>query len=220
MAADESSSQVDSHRRSYSIPAQTLDVEFEVKKSRFIARAARANDRATAMTLLQQAREDYPDARHHCWAYLIGDPHAPVTVAMSDDGEPSGTAGKPILNVLQHKHVGDVMVVVIRYFGGIKLGAGGLVRAYSQAAQQVMQALLTETQVPKQECQVKGDYALEQSLRHWLSSRDGNLVAVEYQQAVVCRIELPDVYMSELRAFVTAQRAVLLDQDGVSDKSR
>ncbi len=200
-------------RRSFDIPAEALEVEFEVKKSRFIARAARANDRAAALALLQQAREDYPDARHHCWAYLIGDPHSPVTVAMSDDGEPSGTAGKPILNVLQHKHVGDVMLVVIRHFGGIKLGAGGLVRAYSQAAQQVMQALPTETQVPKQECRVRGDYALEQSLRHWLSSRDGHLVAVEYLQEVFCRIELPDVHIPELKAFVVAQRAVLLDDD-------
>ncbi|MCW8886021.1 MAG: YigZ family protein [Motiliproteus sp.] len=112
----------------YSVPQQRIEVETEIKKSRFIAWADRAENRDQAMAVLSEARNRYPDARHHCWAYLIGNPAQPKTQAMSDDGEPSGTAGKPILNVLQHNEIGDVMIVVSRYFGGIKLGAGGLVR--------------------------------------------------------------------------------------------
>ena len=120
---------------SYPVPDTPLEVLFEVKKSKFFAFAACTPDRETAMQYLAAKRAEYPDARHHCWAYLLGNPHSPTSAAMSDDGEPSGTAGKPILNVLQHKGVGDITIIVTRYFGGIKLGAGGLVRAYSSAAQ-------------------------------------------------------------------------------------
>lgn len=196
-------------RRAYELPAQALQIEYEIKKSRFIGRAARANSRDEAMALLAQAKRDYPDARHHCWAYLIGDPHSPSTAAMSDDGEPSGTAGKPILNVLQHKNVGDVMLIVIRYFGGIKLGAGGLVRAYSHSAQQVMSELETQTQVPMREAQISGDYALEQSLRHWLSGRDGQVIKVDYGERVVCHLLVPDAHIAELGHYVKSQGAEL-----------
>ncbi len=122
----------------YPTPAQFIETETEVKKSRFIARATKVTDRQSAIAFVEQAKQDYPGARHHCWAYLLGNPASASSAAANDAGEPSGTAGKPILNVIQHKGVGDVIVVVIRYFGGIKLGAGGLVRAYSGAAEAVM----------------------------------------------------------------------------------
>ncbi len=196
-------------RRAYDLPSQALEVEYEIKKSRFIARAARAQSRDEAMALLAQAKLDYPDARHHCWAYLIGDPHSPLTVAMSDDGEPSGTAGKPILNVLQHKNVGDIMLIVIRYFGGIKLGAGGLVRAYSHSAQQVMTELTTETQVPMRSAVVFGSYALEQSLRHWLSGHEGRITQVDYGERVACSLQLPDDHVEALAQYAQGQNAEL-----------
>ncbi|WP_421868099.1 YigZ family protein [Motiliproteus sp.] len=189
-------------RPTYAVPAAAVAVEYEIKKSRFIARVAKAADREAAMAMLAQAREDYPDARHHCWAYLIGNPHSPTTVAMSDDGEPSGTAGKPILNVLQHKGVGDLMLVVIRYFGGIKLGAGGLVRAYSHAAQLAMTELSIEDQVPYSQCEVVGDYALEQPLRHWLGQHNGQMLSVEYTEQVRFQVSVPDEQQAPLRAFV------------------
>ena len=129
------------------------------------------------MAALAQARSDYPDARHHCWAYQIGSPKSPSTAAMSDDGEPSGTAGKPILNVIQHKDIGDLMIIVIRYFGGIKLGAGGLVRAYSAAAQQVIDTIELKEKKFLKRFNIKGDYALEQPLRHWLNSHEGLMEA-------------------------------------------
>lgn len=200
-------------RRAYQSPSQALEVEYEIKKSRFIARAARAQSRQEAMTLLAQAKVDYPDARHHCWAYLIGDPHSPVTVAMSDDGEPNGTAGKPILNVLQHKNVGDIMLIVIRYFGGVKLGAGGLARAYSHSVQQVMTDLPIETQIPMRRARVAGSYALEQSLRHWLLGRDGGVIQVEYGEGVVCHVQLPDTQCDALAQYARSQAADLVVED-------
>ncbi|OMH38402.1 YigZ family protein [Motiliproteus sp. MSK22-1] len=176
-------------------------IEYEIKKSRFIAWACPAGDRATAMSVLDEARAEYPDARHHCWAYLIGPPHSPKTVAMSDDGEPSGTAGKPILNVLQHKDIGNVMLVVIRYFGGIKLGAGGLVRAYSHAAQLAMVQLSTKQHVQMISVEIRCNFSREQDIRHWLTTHQGSVNEVSYETAVIIQAAIPAKHQAELTRF-------------------
>ncbi len=193
----------------YSVPAGPLQVEYEIKKSRFIARAALARDRGQALQVLAEAQAQFPDARHHCWAYLIGNPWSPTTVAMSDDGEPNGTAGKPILNVLQHKQVGDIMLVVSRYFGGIKLGAGGLVRAYSQAAQLVMADLALARQVSFYRRQVRLDFSREQGLRHWLDLHGGQLLDVRYTQQVNMVLDLPEAALQPLQEFAAGQGMVV-----------
>lgn len=195
----------------YPVPSEAIETEYEVKKSRFIARAAKAENREQAMAMLEQARKDYPDARHHCWAYLLGNPQSASSAAMSDDGEPSGTAGKPILNVLQHKGVGDVMLVVIRYFGGIKLGAGGLVRAYSASAQQAMELLPTEEQISVVEFPVQLDFSQEQLLRHWLSENQGGITDTRYEQQVTARVSIPEIAKDAFQAFAAAQGWVILD---------
>jgi uncharacterized YigZ family protein len=175
----------------YRVPRQSIETELTAKKSRFIARAGPAMKRVDAMNFLGRARDDYTDASHHCWAYLLGPPDQPLGAAMSDDGEPSGTAGRPIQNVLQHKNVGDIVVVVIRYFGGIKLGAGGLVRAYSSAAQQVMEQLPTVNFVQRTCWRLRMDYSHFQDLRHWLTQHDGSLLECEYTEQVLCNVEFP-----------------------------
>ncbi|ARU58959.1 hypothetical protein OLMES_4972 [Oleiphilus messinensis] len=187
--------------RDYNVPAAPVETEMEVKKSRFIARVYRAETREQAMAWLDVARKDYPDARHHCWAYLLGDPHSPRSVAMSDDGEPGGTAGKPILNVLQHKDVGDIMLIVIRYFGGIKLGAGGLVRAYSASAQQGMDGLETELFIRKQVISVTLDFQHENVIRHWLNQHDAAVIDNTYAQQVTLKCQLAVVDLDEFKAF-------------------
>lgn len=194
----------------YEVPREEYCVEHEVKKSRFIAWAFLAETREQAMQQLAATKVKYPDARHHCWAYLIGNPVCPTTIAMSDDGEPSGTAGKPILNVLQHKSVGDIMLVVVRYFGGIKLGAGGLVRAYSSAAQNLMVDLPTAIHIALTEYSVQGDFALEQSMRHWLDSRGGHVRGVDYSTSVRVDLAMPEKYGAELRAFLASINAKIL----------
>lgn len=194
---------------SYPIPANSCELTYEIKKSRFIASADYAPDRETAMLLLDQAKAEYPDARHHCWAYLLGDPHNAASAAMSDDGEPSGTAGKPILNVLQHKGVGDIMLIVTRYFGGTKLGAGGLVRAYSAATQQVMEALDVEVRVVQSECRLSCDFSQEQSVRHWLGQHGGHVLDIHYANGVDLTLTLPEVKLDELKMFVQDKGAQL-----------
>lgn len=194
--------------KDYLIPADAVEVEYEIKKSRFIARAAYANSRESAMALLEQARVDYPDARHHCYAYLLGHPHSAASAGMGDDGEPSGTAGKPILNVLQHKSVGDIMLVVIRYFGGIKLGAGGLVRAYSSAAQLAMESLPTHQQIAMAVKSIICDFASEQTVRHWLQQVQGEVLGVDYSNHVSMRISYPVTYLEEWQQFANAHAII------------
>lgn len=189
----------------YPTPTDTVEVETEVKKSRFIARATKVTSREEALAFVEQARRDFPDARHHCWAYLLGNPSSAANAAQNDDGEPSGTAGKPILNVIQHKGVGDVMVVVIRYFGGIKLGAGGLVRAYSGAAEAAMSLLPVEQAIAMQQVTLKMDFAKEQLLRHWLIQNQGEVETVNYAEEVVMVVSIPQTQVEELTTFCAAQ---------------
>ncbi|MCP5162187.1 MAG: YigZ family protein [Hahellaceae bacterium] len=180
-----------------SIPDGFVSVETEVKKSRFIAWADHAASREDAMALLEKARQQYPDARHHCWAYISENGRS---AAASDDGEPSGTAGKPILNVLQHKEITDVMLVVIRYFGGIKLGAGGLVRAYSGAAQAAMDALALKHPVAMIRVSFSCDFAQEAQARYWVEQASGVIDTVDYGRQVTLHVQLPEINYSAWRA--------------------
>lgn len=195
---------------SYLVPKDCLETTYEIKKSRFITRLFSVTNREQAMQALEQARIDYPDARHHCWAYQIGPPNSPGTAAMSDDGEPSGTAGKPILNVIQHKDLGDVMVIVIRYFGGIKLGAGGLVRAYSQATQQAYDEGVTELKVELDEFELQCDFADEQAIRHWLAQHQGEVLKIDYLQNVHIKVAIDGAQLNELDTFLKSLKGAEL----------
>lgn len=176
---------------SYFRPESPAEFEFEIKKSRFIGLAVPATSREQALDYLADIKLKYPDARHHCWAYVIGDPNNAATMAANDDGEPSGTAGKPILNVLMHKQIGDIMLIVVRYFGGIKLGAGGLTRAYSQAADGVVQKLTLIKPILMQSWRFECDFAQEQYLRHYLEQNQGELLSIDYSNKVSGEVELP-----------------------------
>ncbi|MFD1504558.1 YigZ family protein [Georgenia yuyongxinii] len=112
-----------------------VHAETEVRRSRFITLLRRVGDEDAARALVTDARHRYPDARHHCSAFIVDIPGANRVERSSDDGEPAGTAGMPMLEVLRGSGLTDVAAVVVRYFGGIKLGTGGLVRAYSEAVQ-------------------------------------------------------------------------------------
>jgi len=189
---------------SYPIPTQQTVAEIEIKKSRFIAYARGIDSRADGMAWLDEIKTQYPDARHHCWAYLIGNPNCAANAGMGDDGEPSGTAGKPILNVLNHKGIGDVMIIVVRYFGGIKLGAGGLTRAYGQAAQAVMEVLPVEQQVEMTIFQVSCDFSKEQQLRHLVGVAEGVIDSVDYQQQVIVQTSIPTSKIESYRKSLEA----------------
>ncbi|GAK29250.1 YigZ family protein, partial [Serratia liquefaciens] len=122
----------------YPIPAGPISVSEEIKKSRFITLLAPTSGVDAAKAFIQQVRDEHPAARHHCWAFVAGPPTDSQQLGFSDDGEPSGTAGKPILAQLMGSGIGEITAVVVRYYGGIKLGTGGLVRAYGSGVQQAL----------------------------------------------------------------------------------
>ena len=197
---------------SYQVPAQQFENEYVVKKSRFIARVVPVKSRQEAMAAVADARADFPDARHHCWAYLLGKPADASSAGMNDDGEPAGTAGKPILNVLQYGHLGDTLVIVIRYFGGIKLGAGGLVRAYSTATVQALELAPALIHQDYLLMKATGDFSAEQLLRHWLGDVRGSVKEVHYGEEVVLQLAVLPDHSNSLRDFWAAHRIVLQEQ--------
>lgn len=187
------------------VPGGPAEQSRVIRKSRFIAHAERVTTRAEAMACVERMRAHYPDARHHCWAYLIGDPEATASASMNDDGEPSGTAGKPILGVIQHKGIGDVMVIVTRYFGGIKLGAGGLVRAYAGATEAVLSQLPLMQHVPHTTCTLHADFSQEQAVRHWCAQNAATITQVDYASDVTLTLAVPDTALEALASLCQAR---------------
>lgn len=121
----------------YLVPFEAAETEFSEKRSRFLGRICRVESEDDARAIIEEEKKRYHDARHHCWSYLIREGGI---IRYSDDGEPQGTAGQPILNVLQRQGITNVCCVVTRYFGGILLGAGGLTRAYGRSAEETLRA--------------------------------------------------------------------------------
>lgn len=157
------------------------------------------------MAFVNEARQRYPDASHHCYAYLLGSP-ASAQAAMNDDGEPSGTAGKPIFNVIQHKGMSDVLVVVIRYFGGVKLGAGGLVRAYAAAAEAVLSAVERVEHTPQVTLTLAVPFALEQRIRLWVELHGAHVGEVTYGQQVSIAVTCQLADQQDLLALCAAEQ--------------
>ena len=162
----------------------------EIKKSQFLGFGIAIDSREQLMFHVEQLRNQYPDARHVCYGYIIGDPHNTTSAGFDDDGEPSCTAGRPILNVLQHKGIGNCVVIVVRYFGGIKLGAGGLTRAYSSSAQAVVDNMNLHAFVPLSVILIETDFANESFVRHTLDGFKATILKVDYGKNVVLTVEL------------------------------
>jgi uncharacterized YigZ family protein len=194
--------------KGYPVPAGPVDRELLINKSRFITWLRPVASREQAMAVIDEARARYPDASHHCYAYLLGNP-ASAQAAMNDDGEPSGTAGKPIFNVIQHKGMSDVLVVVSRYFGGVKLGAGGLVRAYAAAAEAVLAEVERVESVPQVSCRLEMGFPLEQRLRHWAEQNESEVLDVHYSQSVAMTLRCPAQYLEDLESLCAAEQIEL-----------
>ena len=184
---------------SYQTLKNPVTARLEIKKSEFIAHAYPVSSREQAMFHVEQLREQYPDARHWCWAYIIGDPDNTTSAGFDDDGEPSGTAGRPILNVLQHKSIGNVIIVVVRYFGGIKLGAGGLTRAYAGSAQAAVDQMILQPFVPMTQVQILADFATEAQCRYVVESLEGTIEDVAYSKQVTLTVTIAEVDIETLK---------------------
>jgi uncharacterized YigZ family protein len=174
----------------YPIPAEETRTELRVVNSRFIGSAAYTPTVEEAKAFIARVREDFPDATHHAYAYLVGY-GASVTAGMSDDGEPSGTAGRPMLAVLNGSGLGDVTVVATRYFGGTLLGTGGLVRAYSDTTRAVLEVLPRSERVEKCTLHVRVDYSLYTPVRQVLETFETTFVREDFAADVSLVVMLP-----------------------------
>tara|TARA_B100001059_G_scaffold43554_1_gene35607 strand:- start:80700 stop:81326 length:627 start_codon:yes stop_codon:yes gene_type:complete len=175
----------------YTELAAPVEYRLIEKNSEFLSFLLPVRSRDEAMALVNQYREQYRDANHVCWAYIIGNTRQPQTQAFSDDGEPGGTAGKPMLHVLTEQELGNCLAVVVRYFGGVKLGAGGLVRAYSAAVSQAAALATTTTVLPLVQRIITLDFAFETKARLLLEQQGGQLLNAQYSQQVQLTVNLP-----------------------------
>ena len=194
---------------SYQTLKRVVTARLEIKKSAFITYAYPVTSREQAMFHVEQLREQYADARHHCWAYIIGDPNNTTSAGFDDDGEPNGTAGRPILNVLQHKSIGNVIIIVVRYFGGIKLGAGGLTRAYAGSAQAAVDEMILSPYVPMITVEILAEFATEAQCRYVVESLDGSIENVAYSKQVTLTVTLAEANIEYLKERLAMDGRVL-----------
>ncbi|WP_162910067.1 YigZ family protein [Aggregatilinea lenta] len=186
----------------YLVPVETTRVETVVVNSRFIATAARATSVEEAKAFIQSIRNEMPDASHHVYAFKVGYGGS-VIEGMSDDGEPSGTSGPPTLTVLRGADLGDTVIVVTRYFGGTKLGTGGLVRAYSGAAKQVLAALPVELKIPKTTVGISVAYTHYERLKLLLAEHQAAIENEEFAVDVTVYAVLPSNQLESLSNALT-----------------
>ena len=196
----------------YPIPAATCRTEETILRSRFITTVAHADSVEAARAFIAGVSEEFSDTNHNCWAYVVGPPGDTSRVGLSDAGEPHGTAGRPMLNVLLGSGIGDVVAVVSRYFGGTKLGKGGLVRAYSSGVKAAMEALERREFVQRVKLRVTVAYADVSPLKHSLPQFEAEVTGEDYGTDVTLVIVLPEEHaesFTEALAGMTGARAAV-----------
>lgn len=196
----------------YPVPATIHRAERVIERSRFIATVARAATVDEAVAFVRATGAEFADATHNCWAYVAGAPGSTSHVGMSDDGEPHGTAGRPMLTVLLHSGIGEVAAVVTRYYGGTKLGTGGLARAYGGTLQDALATLPRAERMTRIALDVVVDYGAISVVQLLLPAHEGTVERVDYDADVRYRVALPDARVAEFEHALreaTSGRAVV-----------
>lgn len=183
----------------YPIPAARVRAELAIERSRFICTVTHADTPQAAHAFVREIQGEFPDATHNCWAFVAGPPASSARIGMSDDGEPHGTAGRPMLTVLLHSGVGEVAAVVTRYYGGTKLGTGGLARAYAGAVQEALARLSRRERVETTDLAVVVDYAHFAAVRHALPSLEAEVLGEDFGAEVTLSLRVPVARLGELR---------------------
>ncbi|NDJ78939.1 MAG: YigZ family protein [Chloroflexi bacterium] len=200
----------------YPIPAQTIRIENMVVNSRFIATVGRADTVDEAKAFIRAVREEMPDASHHVHAFKVGYGGS-VIEGMTDDGEPSGTSGPPVLAVLRGTDVGDIVIVITRYFGGTKLGTGGLVRAYGGTAKIALEQVPVELKIEKRYIGITVAYSLFERLRLLLDEYRGEIDSEEFDAEVTVYATIPvdqlDGLSDALRELTAGQVTPIILED-------
>jgi len=175
---------------SHNVPIGTAEYKITIKGSKFIGYCGSATDEAAAMEFIKARSRQHHNATHNCWAYRVDDPTAP-SERSSDEGEPSGTAGRPILEQLVRFNLIDVVLVVSRWFGGTKLGRGGLIRAYSDCAAGTLKLLETRIRIPSVVVKVECGYDLVGLVERTAAGYSGNVESGDYLENVCLTVRLP-----------------------------
>lgn len=201
---------------SYQIPdlkGCDLELSLAVKNSHFIANLRHAHGRAACDIHLNDLRKKYPDANHHCWAVVADAPDNSTFWGLSDAGEPSGTAGKPMLQVLSHCGLGEVSVVVCRYFGGTKLGTGGLVKAYTDAVKLVVEACPRQTKRELKQIKITLAYDHSGRVEHLSQKYEGVIDERIYTDQLTLLITLPTQHIKALAADIGSLADTYIEAD-------
>lgn len=183
------------------IVTNTCEVEETIKKSRFIGIISPCQSERDALQLLKDLHQRYADASHIVYAYRIQSPDG-LICRFHDAGEPSGTAGKPVFQHLEGKQLINLVVAVIRYFGGVKLGAGGLTRAYGNVAKQVIEVAAIIDYIEFAELTLNLDYSQLQALEYQLKKLDGSIIAQDFSESICLTIKLPKHNLPAISAFL------------------
>ena len=186
----------------YPIPAGRHRVEQEITRSRFITTIGPAPSVADAQAFIREISGEFADATHHCWAYLVGPPGDTGRVGMSDAGEPHGTAGRPMLATLLHSGLGDIVAVVTRYYGGTKLGTGGLVRAYGGGVKLALVSLPLAERVERTTLTIVVPYNAVSALQQMFPAFEAVVESEQFESEVTFRLKLPITRADGLRTGV------------------
>ncbi|MGL6315192.1 YigZ family protein [Vibrio sp. WXL103] len=200
----------------YLIPQQAAIFEEEIKKSVFITHLAHTPSVEAAKAFVEQIKQQHSAARHNCWGFVAGRPENSMLWGFSDDGEPSGTAGKPILAQLSGSGVGEITAVVTRYSGGIKLGTGGLVKAYGGGVQQALKVLQTIEKKITTNLVIALDYSFVPILQSMLGQFGAQEIAANYAENVELTVEIEVNQVSSFTEAVvnkSGAKAIVTSQD-------
>jgi len=179
------------------IPAETIATELSVKKSVFISTVCLIQSKDQVKTIVQAQRTQHPKANHVVWAFCLNVQNR-QDFGMSDDGEPSGTAGRPTLKVLQHNQLTNTLVTTVRYFGGTKLGTGGLVKAYMESAKQALEKVPRIPLIEKQTIQLEFPYEQLKTIKRTLDQPHVQIMDIQYDAAVTLTCQIPEEKLANI----------------------
>lgn len=173
-------------------PGEVFRVEQTIKRSRFIASVGHTPGVEEAKAFIEQIKAEFEDARHNCWAYCAGAAGSTDRIGASDDGEPHGTAGRPMLTAVTHSGIGEVTVVVTRYFGGILLGTGGLVKAYQSSVKMVLEAVPTRIRTKTKRIKFSVEHRFVNQVLRKIETANGRILEKNFDMDADFDVEIPE----------------------------
>ena len=191
--------------------------EIVEKKSKFIANIYYIESKEDAEIKIKETKKKYHDARHNCIAYRVIENES-IIEKSSDDGEPSGTAGAPMLNILQKNNLCNVVVIVTRYFGGILLGTGGLVRCYSEATTQAIDNAQKSNLDIGKEYRIKIEYNEFENFKYYCKKKNINITNIEYGNEVICYIEVQKEFEKDFINDIEDRKINVIEKNFIKDK--